>query len=318
MLPEPRVLCSLLLIYPPAAAQWGARAGGLWGGILIPQNSILRARPKNRLASPALLGTRGLRGQRFAPGAATAPVHIGAVAWSSSASSSSSSSSSGCGGVQRPASPPASVRFGSARCAPGESSSATCVQRVLESSPARGAVRFGSFGRGRFVRSGAVRGGRGAQQTPAVAGRPHLAQAWALPWACPPLTYPPGSAQRRARAGGLWGGILRPQNSIWRARPKNRLASQAFLPTRGRGPAVFAVRPWHCAGRPAGVVGCAHASWAACAAVPSHLPYSSQVTYPIVSQPTYPIDVSQPTYPIDVSQPTYPIDVSHSPNRPTL
>jgi hypothetical protein len=40
-----------LLIYPPTGAQWGARAGGLWGGFPNPAKLICMGFAKNGLAS---------------------------------------------------------------------------------------------------------------------------------------------------------------------------------------------------------------------------------------------------------------------------
>ena len=44
--------CSLL-IYPPTRAQWGARAGGLWGGFPNPEKLICMCFAKNGLAVPS-------------------------------------------------------------------------------------------------------------------------------------------------------------------------------------------------------------------------------------------------------------------------
>jgi hypothetical protein len=77
------LLFFLLLIYPPTAAQRGGRAGGLWGGIPAPQNSILRARAKNRLASPLPSTPLAPRGQCSArlPCAGAEPGAQGPSPW---------------------------------------------------------------------------------------------------------------------------------------------------------------------------------------------------------------------------------------------
>jgi hypothetical protein len=45
----PTGLSASLLIYPPTRAQWGARAGGLWGGFLNPAKLICMGLAKNGL-----------------------------------------------------------------------------------------------------------------------------------------------------------------------------------------------------------------------------------------------------------------------------
>lgn len=47
----PQELGFFFLIYPPTRAQWGARAGGLWGGFPDPAKLICMGFAKNRLAS---------------------------------------------------------------------------------------------------------------------------------------------------------------------------------------------------------------------------------------------------------------------------
>jgi hypothetical protein len=48
-----------LLTYPPTRAQWGARAGGLWGGFPNPAKLICMGFAKNGLASSQPRGTAG-------------------------------------------------------------------------------------------------------------------------------------------------------------------------------------------------------------------------------------------------------------------
>jgi hypothetical protein len=73
----PSRLARSFLIYPPTRAQWGARAGGLWGGFPDPEKPICMRFAKNRLASsqPHTKCTSIRAARAGCRGPAAAPLH---------------------------------------------------------------------------------------------------------------------------------------------------------------------------------------------------------------------------------------------------
>jgi hypothetical protein len=367
------LLFFFLLIYPPAAAQRGARAGGLWGGILAPQNSILRARAKNRLASRFPLNTSGAP----RPVLRRAPLgrrnRVRRAVCSSLWSEPSDVRFRGAGrGVQRtsphpfrgPGIPPRAcarpclagagpgdpsfgcVRFGSVRCA--GASTAACPQTLSGSAASAlvplGSVRWGEarrlppdpvrFGAGAFdfprcgpvrfgsVRFGSVRFGtsdgspeRGPPRRQHLPHRPARravggARCSAPGW--PPLAYPPTAMQGGARAGGLWGGILAPQNSLKYGASQKSAREPVSPNTRGRGPAGFGSH-WGSPAVPLGVPGL-HGRVGGARWVPSRPAYPTPPDAPTLYLPTH-LPYSRPPSPRPRSRPTsYPTP----PDAPTL